>query len=226
MPQITPLEVMRGWLEQKTLAQPEIIAIWNMMQPRPHGYVATLESSECAMAVTAAAIKAGCPETVFPECGANNMIKGMIRTDKPYSGCIIGYDWNKNGTYDHVGYVDSVNGDRISAIEANVTVGGVGHRMYRRTFSLVEYRKKYGPNAVVFCEPFPRNEPAPIQDDPTPAQPPEDKGPSGWAREAADWAQIAGLFQGDKDGSMRWQDPITREELAVVLQRFYNFMKK
>lgn len=224
MPQITPLEVMRGWLEQKTLAQPEIIAIWNMMQPRPHGYVATLESSECAMAVTAAAIKAGCPETVFPECGANNMIKGMIRTDAPYSGCVIGYDWNKNGTYDHVGYVDTVNGDRISAIEANVTVGGVGHRMYRRTFSLAEYRKKYGQNAVVFCEPFPRKETVQLQGDPTPAQTPIDH--HSWFAEDVKWAKEIGLFKGDADGNFRWSDTMTREEAAALFHRFAMLIKQ
>lgn len=224
MPNLTPVEVMREWLEQKTLAQPEIVSIWNAMANRPHGYVATLASSECAMAVTAAAIKAGCPETVYPECGANNMINGMIRTTQPYTGCVVGFDWNRNGTYDHVGYVETVNGDRISTIEANVTIGGVGHRMYRRTFLLSEYRKKYGQNAVAFCEPFPRKETVQLQGDPTPAQTPIDH--HAWADPAVKWAKEAGIFQGDGDGNFRWTEGITREELAEVLLRFADYLKK
>lgn len=48
--------------------------------------------------------------------------------------------------------------------------------------------------------------------DSTPPKTPS--GPSPWAKEAADWAIAEGLI---KDG--RWQDNITREELAIVLMR-------
>lgn len=40
-----------------------------------------------------------------------------------------------------------------------------------------------------------------------------------WSREARDWAVTQGLFVGDADGNFRWRDNVTREELAVVLQR-------
>jgi len=43
--------------------------------------------------------------------------------------------------------------------------------------------------------------------------------PSDWAKEACDWAVEKGLFTGDENGNMHWQDPVTREELAVVLYR-------
>lgn len=223
----TILEVMQGWLEQKTLAQPEIVSIWNAMANRPHGYVATLASPECTIAITAAAIKAGCPEMVHPECGANNMYEAMRANEVSLADAVPGltlvfFNWSKaqgenNETVDHVGileYTDNI--DDVTTVEANVN----GHRMHRRRFSLAAYLRKYGANSVRFVKLYPRAEEVVLQGDPTPVQPPEDKGPSGWAREAADWAQIAGLFQGDKDGSMRWQDPITREELAVVLYRF------
>lgn len=42
--------------------------------------------------------------------------------------------------------------------------------------------------------------------------------PDKWAKEACDWAVEAGLFQGDGCG-FRWKEPVTRQELALVLQR-------
>lgn len=44
--------------------------------------------------------------------------------------------------------------------------------------------------------------------------------PSPWARDACAWAQELGLFVGDGQGDFRWQDPVTREELAAVLERW------
>lgn len=43
--------------------------------------------------------------------------------------------------------------------------------------------------------------------------------PSPWARQACQWALDHGLFVGDGQGTYRWQDPVTREELAAVLER-------
>ena len=44
--------------------------------------------------------------------------------------------------------------------------------------------------------------------------------PSDWAKEAADWAKRTGLAEGDGNGNFGWQQPITREALAVMLHRF------
>ena len=43
--------------------------------------------------------------------------------------------------------------------------------------------------------------------------------PSTWAKEATDWAKEKGIFAGDGEGNYGWQQPITREALAQVLQR-------
>ena len=50
--------------------------------------------------------------------------------------------------------------------------------------------------------------------------PPEEKedGESLWAKEFTEEAKRIGLFQGDGDG-YRWQDTVTREELAIALIR-------
>lgn len=43
--------------------------------------------------------------------------------------------------------------------------------------------------------------------------------PSDWARDAADWAKASGIIAGDGDGNFGWQQPVTREALAVMLHR-------
>ncbi|WP_159448161.1 hypothetical protein [Papillibacter cinnamivorans] len=45
--------------------------------------------------------------------------------------------------------------------------------------------------------------------------------PSGWAEEAAQWAVENRLFLGDETGDCRWQDTVTREQLAVILLRYH-----
>lgn len=66
--------------------------------------------------------------------------------------------------------------------------------------------------------------PAPWVEDPTlwsaflASLTPKDKA-SSWAEEACAWAVAQGLFRGDGQGNFRWQEPVTREELAVILHR-------
>lgn len=45
--------------------------------------------------------------------------------------------------------------------------------------------------------------------------------PSLWAEEACAWAVQQGIVKGDGQGNFRWHDPITREELAVMLYRIH-----
>lgn len=49
--------------------------------------------------------------------------------------------------------------------------------------------------------------------------------PSDWAKDACSWAVAAGLIRGDEHGDKHWHDPPTREELAVILKRFSDFIK-
>lgn len=51
--------------------------------------------------------------------------------------------------------------------------------------------------------------------------PETDNIPSEWAKDACDWAVAKGIFKGDENGNMHWHDNITREEIAVILQRHY-----
>ena len=43
--------------------------------------------------------------------------------------------------------------------------------------------------------------------------------PSAWAKDACDWAVKKGVFKGDENGDMKWQETVTREQLAVILHR-------
>ena len=43
--------------------------------------------------------------------------------------------------------------------------------------------------------------------------------PSSWAKESCEKAKEAGVFAGDGLGNFNWQDPVTREALAAVLDR-------
>lgn len=44
--------------------------------------------------------------------------------------------------------------------------------------------------------------------------------PSKWAAEATEWAKKMGIFNGDGNGNYGWQQPITREAVAVILYEF------
>lgn len=41
-----------------------------------------------------------------------------------------------------------------------------------------------------------------------------------WSKEAREWAESEGLIAGYGDGEMGWTDPVTREQLAVILKRY------
>lgn len=45
---------------------------------------------------------------------------------------------------------------------------------------------------------------------------------SQWAKESCEWAVLESLFIGDDTGDYQWREPITREQVAVVLKRFHD----
>lgn len=48
---------------------------------------------------------------------------------------------------------------------------------------------------------------------------PKPSEPSAWAREACLWARERGVVLGDETGDCRWQEPVTKEQLALMLYR-------
>ena len=48
----------------------------------------------------------------------------------------------------------------------------------------------------------------------------QDNKPGDWSKEAREWATEKGLIAGYGGGDMGWTDPVTREQLAVILKRY------
>lgn len=128
------LNVMRSWLgfSEYNGKFKIIIDLYNSVIPLPRGYALKYTDEWCDGTVSAAAIKAGAQDLIGRECGCEQHIKifkqkgiwienGSIR---PQPGDVIVYNWGdstqeNNGYADHIGYVESVSGNTITAIEGN-----------------------------------------------------------------------------------------------------------
>lgn len=123
-------------------------------------------------------------------------------TFRPQPGDLVYFDWDLSGDCDHVGIVQSVSGSSFTTIEGNAS--GSGADGVRRKSYALDYSRIRG-----FAAPrFPSGED-------------EKNKPSPWAEEACRWAVEEGLFIGDQDGVIDWQGTLHKEDLAVVLHRYY-----
>ena len=50
--------------------------------------------------------------------------------------------------------------------------------------------------------------------------------PGAWSREARDWAESEGLMQGAENGWLQYKLPVTREQMAVFMMRFWEKLKR
>lgn len=118
----------------------------------------------------------------------------------PRPGDIIYFDWDGSGDADHVGIVAYCDGERVETIEGNTA-----DAVKRRSYELLDMRiRGYG---------------LPTYSEEETMKDPKGNTPSEWAREACAWAVEKGYFKGDENGDMHWQDPLTREQFAVILKR-------
>ena len=117
-------------------------------QVKPHGEVAYNSSAWCAITWTAVQIKAGNDQKVVPysyNCGTlityAKKLGIWVEDDNylPLPGDGILYDWDDNGkgdctgAPDHVGIVESVEGNEITIIEGNKgTSASCGRRIIKR----------------------------------------------------------------------------------------------
>lgn len=128
------LDVMTSWLEfsEANGKYKEIIDLYNSVKPLPRGYAVKYTDEWCDVTVSAAGIKAGCSDLIGRECGCEEHVKlfkkmGIWNEDgtvKPERGWVIVYNWDdttqpNDGYSDHIGYVEDVNGNIITAIEGN-----------------------------------------------------------------------------------------------------------
>lgn len=122
------VERARSWLgaNEGDGSHRKIIDLYNSYAPHPRGYAVQYSDAWCATFVSAVMISLGLDDIAPAECSCPVMIalyRGMGRyTDNkayvPMPGDIIFYDWEADGTSDHVGIVESA-GDKITVIEGN-----------------------------------------------------------------------------------------------------------
>lgn len=140
------LNVMRSWLgySEANGKFKQIIDLYNSHKPLARGYAVKYTDEWCDTTVSAAAIKAGAVNLIGTECGVEQHVKIFKQkgiwiedgTITPQPGDIIVYNWDDNtqpndGYSDHIGYVESVSGKTIIAIEGNK-----GEAVARRTLSV------------------------------------------------------------------------------------------
>lgn len=136
----------------------EIIDLYNSQSKLPAGYKVKYTDAWCATFISALAVLCGAIDIIPPECSCQRMINEFIRIGcwqedesvVPEPGWIIFYDWDDNGVgdnvgwSDHVGIVESVNGNDITVIEGNIS-DAVGRRhikvnaRYLRGYGVPQY---------------------------------------------------------------------------------------
>ena len=131
------LNVMRGWIGLSRNAQTHrpIIDLYNSYKPLARGYAVTYWDDYCDTSVSAVFIKLGAVDLIGgTECGVHEHIqifknKGIWKGKvKPASGWIITFDWDRDGIADHIGLVESISGEIVTTVEANMNGGIVGRR--------------------------------------------------------------------------------------------------
>ena len=136
------LDVARGWIgySESNGKWKKILDVYNSHKPLARNYKITTKDSWCDAFVSACAIKAGATDIIGTEVSCQKHIdifkkKGIWKEDgtiTPKPGDIILYNWDDNtqpndGNADHIGYVEKVSGNTITAIEGNKS-DAVGRR--------------------------------------------------------------------------------------------------
>jgi hypothetical protein len=125
----------RAWLgcNEADGSHKKIIDLYNTQRPLPRGYAVKYDDAWCATFVSAVAVSCGATDIIYPECGCGKMVAlhkehgTYVENDAyvPTVGDIIFYDWEDSGNGDdtalpdHVGFVEMVTGNTITAIEGN-----------------------------------------------------------------------------------------------------------
>ena len=130
-------------------------------KPLAQGYKVTYTDAWCATFASEIAIEAGYTDIIPTECSCNRQIKLWQQMGRwcendakvPEPGDYIYYDWDDNGVGDctgsaeHVGIVESCNGNTITVIEGNKS-NAVGRRTlevngrYIRGYGVPDFSKK------------------------------------------------------------------------------------
>ena len=125
----------------------KIIDVYNQAARALGLYIMTYNDPWCAAFVTACAWKCGLTDIVTPSAACDSMIAWYKRRGEwkergyfPQIGDIIFYDWDSNGTSDHVGIVTEINGAVMKIIEGNCSDAVA----YRHITTSYAFLKGYG----------------------------------------------------------------------------------
>ena len=112
---------------------------YNSIRPLPQGYKLKTSDAWCAAFVSVCAKEAGLADFPF-ECSVRRMYNkanAAKRTSKtPKVGSLVVYDWGPNGTLDHVGIIESIDGDILTVIEGNFA-NAVGRRKISKKAAVI-----------------------------------------------------------------------------------------
>lgn len=110
-------------IKQGSTKHKEIINGYNNgVKPLPRSYRVTYSDSWCATFVSYIMLKCGAINAPY-ECSCYYM-KKKATTNKqivktPKINDLIIYDWNNNGTLDHVGIITEISGNVLTVVEGN-----------------------------------------------------------------------------------------------------------
>lgn len=204
----------------------EILAVYNSQEVLPRGYRMTVSDPWCATFVSAMAIKCGLTGIIPTECSCTKMIeqhKAMGTWQEkdsyvPQPGDLIIYDWEDSGSGDntgapdHIGIVVRVTDGVIRVIEGNM-YSAVWHRDV----------KVDGHAIRGFCVPdFAAMAEKEVETVKKFKDVPEGK----YYSDAVEQAAELGLMNGVSDDEFGVGQPVTREQLATVMVRLYEKLKK
>ena len=136
-------------------------------------------------------------------------------------GDVVIYDFPGGAATDHTGIIESATGDTVTAIEGNTSKnnasdGGEVCRMTRNIGTVRgAWRPKYEEDDDMSYEQF-------VQYYERYQTERRAQGASDWfVKEGLDQTPLTKkLFQGDEHGNMMWQDTVTREQLAAIVNRY------
>lgn len=153
----------RSWLgcKESNGSHKKIIDLYNSHKPLARGYPVKYTDAWCSTFASAVAIACGLTDIIPTECGCEKHIQLFKRFGSweendayvPKPADYIFYDWDDNGVgectgaADHIGIVETVNGNSMTIIEGNMS-NAVGRRnlkvnaRYIRGYGIPNYARK------------------------------------------------------------------------------------
>ena len=209
---------MHHGIKEGSIEHKRIVDIYNSQRKLPRGYQLQYDDAWCAAFVSTVGISLGISDVILPEVGCAPMIELYRKAGRwmeaddyvPKPGDLVMYDWDAKsgeatGSPDHVGMVVSVTGKTIRVIEGNYN----NQVKYRDI--CVEYIKIRG-----FCLPDYASLAHGFSDVPADAW---------YAGEVARAVEL-GIVEGVGNGLFAPNQPATRAEVAAMMVRLYDALKK